>query len=71
MFMDYNIIGNFLKKLILAKTRYKIHYSKLLIIIKTFKPWRHLLYSYKYKIFILTNYNNLHWFINKKYLTFY
>ena len=43
---------------------------ELLAIVKTFKIWLHYLKDCKYKIFILTNYNNLHWFRDTKSLSF-
>ena len=57
------MIYNF-QKMILAKIWYKIYNIKLLIIVKVFK-------NYKNKVLVLTNYNNLCWFIYIKSLNFY
>ena len=56
--------------MILAKTWYKIHNNKILTIIKAFKTLHYYLKSCKHKVFILTNYNNLRYFINIKNLSF-
>ena len=45
-------------------------YDKLLVIVKAFKTWGHYFESYKHKILILTNYNNLFQFMNTKNLSF-
>ena len=55
--------------MILAKTRYKIHNSKLLVIVGVFKTWKHYLEDYKHKILILIDYNNSRQFINTKNLS--
>ena len=54
------------QKMIPAETQYKTHDSKLLAIIKAFKIWRHYLKGCKYKVLMLTNYNNLcHYWIQR------
>ena len=50
--------------MISAETWYKTHNQELLAIVKAFKIWRHYLEKCKYKVFILTNYNNLHQFMD-------
>lgn len=60
----------FSKKMILTKTWYKTHDLELLLIVKVFKTWRYYLKGYKYKVFILTDYNNLKQFINTNSLNF-
>ena len=52
--------------MILAKTWYKTHDSKLLAIVEALKTWRHYLKSCKHKIFILMDHNNLRYFIDTK-----
>ena len=59
----------FSQKMILAKTCYKTHNGKLLVIVKAFKTWRHYLKGCKHKVFVLTDYNNLWQFINTKSLS--
>ena len=49
-----------------AKTQYEIHDGELLAIVEAFKTWRHYLKGCKYKIFVLTDYNNLCRFIDRK-----
>ena len=52
-------IAFFSRKIILAGTWYKDHNQELLAIVQVFKTWHHYLESYKYEVFILTDYNNL------------
>ena len=61
----------FLRKIILAKTKYKNHYNKLLTIIKAFKTWQYYLKDYKYKDFILTDYKKFFKFMNRNSLSTY
>ena len=49
--------------MIFAKTRYETHDQKLLIIIMTFKQWRHFLKNNRHFIIVLINYNNLRYFM--------
>ena len=56
--------------MIAAGTRYKTHNAKLLAIVKAFKTYCHYLEGCKYKVFVLTNYNNLQRFIDIKNLSF-
>ena len=57
------------QKMIPAKTRYKTHDNKLLSIVEAFKTWRHYLEGCKYKVFVLTDHNNLRRFIDTKSLS--
>ena len=50
--------------MIFAKTWYKTHDVELLAIVEVFKIWRHYLEGCKYEVFILTDYNNLRWFMD-------
>ena len=42
-----------------AQCNYEIHDQKLLIIIETFKHWRHYLKNVQHEIFVFTNHHNL------------
>ena len=55
--------------MISAKTQYKTHDDKLLAIIETLKTWRHYLESCKHEFLVLTDYNNLHCFMDTKSLS--
>ena len=55
--------------MILAEMHYEMHNAKLLAIIKVFKNWHYYLEDYQYKVLVLTNYNNLRWFIDIKSLS--
>ena len=52
-----------------TKTRYETYNAELVAIIKAFKTWRHYLEGCKHKILVLTNYNNLCWFMDTKSLS--
>ncbi len=49
-----------------TETRYKTHDQELLAIVETFKTWRHYLDGCKYKVFVLTDHNNLRQFMDTK-----
>lgn len=49
-----------------AETQYKTHDDKLLVIVETFKSWKHYLEGYKYEVLILIDYNDLQRFIDTK-----
>ena len=55
--------------MISAKMRYKTHDAELLAIVDTFKNWRHYLEGCQYKVLVLTNDNNLCWFMDTKSLS--
>ena len=59
----------YFREMILAKTRYKTHNDKLLAIIEAFKTWQHYQKGYKYKVLVLTNHNNLCYFMKIKNLS--
>ena len=52
-----------------AKTQYKTHNGKLLVIGKVFKTWRNYLKSCKHEVFILTDHNKLRRFMDTKSLS--
>ena len=54
------------RKLTSTKQNYETSDQELLIIVNSFKIWRHYLKEAQHKIVILTNYNNLKKFLKKK-----
>ena len=68
-FSQWHPVNFFLRKMVLAKTRYKTHDNELLTIVEAFKMWRHYLKGYKYEILIFTDYNNLRCFMDTKSLS--
>ena len=58
-------------KMINVETHYETHDGKLLIIVMSFKHWCHYLNDSQHFIEILTDYNNLWYFINKTRLNNY
>ena len=55
--------------MISTETWYKTHDYEFLAIIEIFKIWRYYFKNCKYEIFILTNHNNLCFFIDIKSLS--
>ena len=55
--------------MILAKMCYKTHNAELLAIVEAFKNWRHYLEGCQYKVLVLTDHNNLRWFMDTKSLS--
>ena len=55
--------------MIVAETWYKTYNGELLAIVEAFKIWLHYLESYKYKVLILINHNNLRNFMYMKSLS--
>ena len=68
-FGQWHLVAYFSRKMILAETRYETHDAELLAIVEAFKTWRHYLEGCKYEILILTNHNNLRWFMDTKSLS--
>ena len=54
------------KKMISAEQQYETHDQELLAIVMAFKQWRHYLKDSTHPVEVLTNYNNLHKFMNVK-----
>ena len=52
-----------------AKTRYKTYNQELMAIVEAFKTWHYYLEGCKYKVFVLTDHNNLCQFIDMKNLS--
>ena len=67
---QWYLVAYFSKKMIPAKTRYETHDVELLAIVEAFKTWRHYLEGCKYEVLVLTNHNNLRWFMDTKNLSF-
>ena len=65
----WHLVAFFLRKMILAETRYETHDGELLAIIKAFKTWRHYLEGSQHEMLILTDHNNLHRFMETKSLS--
>ena len=65
----WHLVIFFSRKIILAKTRYRIHDGKLLAILKDFKTKKHYLEDYIHEILVLTGYNNFWQFIDAKSLS--
>ena len=55
--------------MILAETKYETHNGELLAIVEAFKTWRHYLKDCKHEVLVLTDHNNLRWFIDTKSLS--
>ena len=66
---QWHPIAFFLRKIILAETWYKTHNNKLLAIVKVFNTWHHYLKSCKHEVLVLTDYNNLCYFMDMKSLS--
>ena len=63
---QWHPVAYFSRKMIPAESRYKTHNSEHLAIVEAFKTWRHYLEGCKYEVLVLTDYNNLHWFMDTK-----
>ena len=61
--------GLFSRKMIPAETRYETHDQELLAIIEIFETWRHYLEGCKYKVLVLSYYNNICRFMDTKSLS--
>ena len=66
---QWHPVAYFSRKMIPAETRYETHDGELLAIVEAFKTWRHYLEGCKYKVLVLTNHNNLRWFMDTKSLS--
>ena len=63
---QWHLVAFFLRKIIPAEIQYETHNSKLLAIIEAFKTWHHYLEGCKYEFLVLTNHNNLRYFMGTK-----
>ena len=52
-----------------TEIQYKTHESELLAIVEAFKTWKHYLKDCKHEVLVLTNYNNLQYFMDMKNLS--
>ena len=68
-FGQWHPVAYFSRKMISAKTCYETHDGELLAIIEAFKTWKHYLEEFKHEILVLTNHNNLCWFLDTKSLS--
>ena len=66
---QWHPVAYFLRKMIPTETGYKIYDSELLVNVEAFKAWRHYLKGCKHKVRVLTNNNNLYWFMDTKNLS--
>ena len=60
---QWHSIAFYSKKMILAKIRYETHDQELLFIVVAFQQWRHYFENNHHFVTILTNYNNLRYFM--------
>ena len=67
---QWHLVAYYSQKIIPAETRYETHNTKLLVIVETFKNWRHYLEGCQYEVLVLNNYNNLRRFMDTKSLSF-
>ena len=68
-FSQWHPVAFSFRKMIPTEIWYKTNNGELLAIVKAFKIWRHYLKSCKYKVIVLTDYNNLRCFIDTKSLS--
>ena len=66
---QWHPVAFFLRKMIPAETQYETHNSEFLAIVEAFKTWRHYLEGCKHEVLVLTDHNNLHYFIDTKSLS--
>ena len=59
----WHFVAFYSRKMIFAKSCYETHDQKLLTIIITFKQWKHYLKNSRYFVTILTDHNNLRYFM--------
>ena len=52
-----------------AETRYETYDGELLAIVEAFKTWRHYLKRSQHEVLVLTDHNNLRWFMETKSLS--
>ena len=66
---QWHLVAFISRKMILAKTQYKTHNSKLLAIVEAFKTWHYYLEDCKHEVLVLTDHNKLYYFIDTKSLS--
>ena len=62
-------IAFFLRKMILAETRYETHDGELLAIVEAFKTWIHYLEGSQHEVLVIIDHNNIRQFIETKSLS--
>ena len=55
--------------MILVETRYETHDGELLAIVEAFKSWKYYLKGFQHEVLVLTDLNNLRWFMVTKSLS--
>jgi hypothetical protein len=63
---QWHPVAFWLRKLILAETRYETHDQELLAMVAVFKQWRHYVEGSMHMVKVLTDHNNLVAFQNIK-----
>ena len=53
----------YFRKIIFVEIKYSIHDQKLLIVVENFKQWRHYLKNNQFTIIVISNHNNLRYFM--------
>ena len=66
---QWHSVAFFLRKMILAETRYETHNGELVAIVEAFKTWKHYLEESQYEVLVFTDHNNLCRFIKTKSLS--
>ncbi len=66
---QWHLVAFFSGTIISAETRYETHDGELLAIVKAFKTWRHYFKGYKHEVLVLTDHNNLQYFMDTKSLS--
>ena len=66
---QWHSVAFFSRKMIPTETRYETHNGELLAIVEAFKMWHYYLEGCKHEVFVLTDQNNLHRFIDTKSLS--
>ena len=67
--VDWHPMAYFSRKMIPTKTRYKTYDGELLATVEAFQTWQYYLEGCKHEVFVLTDHNNLCWFIDTKSLS--
>ena len=60
---QWHSIAFYFKKIIFAKTKYSTHDQELLIVIESFKQWKHYLKEIQLIVIVVSNHNNLKYFM--------
>ncbi len=66
---QWHLVAFFFRKMIPAETWYETNDQELLAIVEAFKTWHHYLKGCKHEVLVLTDHNNLRWFMDTKSLS--